>query len=71
MILHYVTLVGVRGRHIAFWMGNLNERDSLNNLGIDDDDLKKWSSCRLGSCVSGLESVAVTCVKGNGFFASI
>jgi len=41
VILHYVTLVGVRGRHMGFWMGNLTEWEgSLNDLGIDDDDLK-------------------------------
>jgi hypothetical protein len=33
-----VTLVGVRERHTGVWMGNLTERDSLNDLDIDDDD---------------------------------
>jgi hypothetical protein len=38
VVLHYVTHVGVKGRPTGFWMLNLKERDSLNDLGIDDDD---------------------------------
>ena len=33
--------------------------------------LKKWGGCRLGSCVSEMISVAVTCVDGKESFASI
>jgi hypothetical protein len=62
--------VEVRGRHTGVWMGNLKEGDSLNNLSIDDDNLKE-TGCRLGSYVSELQSVAVTCVNGKESFASI
>jgi hypothetical protein len=28
--------------HTAFWLGNLNERDQLESLGVDGEIILKW-----------------------------